>query len=102
MKQTHDIKLAESFSPITKKLDEVKVSTQIVGEVVKESTTPRLAIENTYSALPIENEQIQPGIIYDTSLENTLSNMKRTVFFIKKKDIMVMFFRMDFQLKMQW
>ena len=28
LKQTHDIKLAESLSPITKKLDEVKESTQ--------------------------------------------------------------------------
>ena len=28
LKQTHDVKLAESLSPITKKLDEVKESTQ--------------------------------------------------------------------------
>ena len=28
LKQTHDVKLAESLSPITKKLDEVNKSTQ--------------------------------------------------------------------------
>ena len=35
LKQTHDIKLAESLSPITEKLDEVKKSTQEVGEIIK-------------------------------------------------------------------
>ena len=37
LKQTHDVKLAESLSPITKKLDEVNKSTQEVGDKVKES-----------------------------------------------------------------
>ena len=36
-KQTHDVKLAEPFSLITKKLDEVKETTQKVGEIVKKS-----------------------------------------------------------------
>ena len=36
-KQTHDIKLAESLSPIAKKLDEVKESTQEVGEIIKKT-----------------------------------------------------------------
>ena len=56
MKRTHDIKLAESLSPITKKLDD---STKKITDVTKESTqtldvikepqpeTPQLAIENT-------------------------------------------------------
>ena len=35
MKQTHDIKLAESFSPITKKVDEVRDANQTLGEVFK-------------------------------------------------------------------
>ena len=68
------MKLAESLSPITKKLDEIKKSNQKLGEIVKESNTPRLAIENSHNALPIENEQIQPSVMYDTSLENTLNN----------------------------
>ena len=49
LKQTLDIKLAESFSPITKKLEEVKETTQNLGDVIKESQpkTPQQAIENT-------------------------------------------------------
>ena len=38
LKQTHDVKLAESLNPITKKLDEVNKSTQEVGEVFKKIT----------------------------------------------------------------
>ena len=76
LKQTHDLKLAESLLPNTKKL----------GDVIKESkpetsqsaidNTSQPAIENTQISLPIENERIQPGVVYDRSLENTLSNMK--------------------------
>ena len=87
-KLTHDVKLTESFSPITKELDEFNESTQKIGEIVKESKTPQLAMENNHNAIPIENEQIQPGVIYDTSLENTLNNMKNnTGFFnIEERD----------------
>ena len=35
LKQTHDVKLAESLSPITKKLDDVNKYTQEVGETSK-------------------------------------------------------------------
>ena len=71
LKQTHDIKLAETLSPITKKLDE---TSEKLGVVIKESTqnlenTPQPAIENN-------QDDTQPGILYDVSLENTLSNMK--------------------------
>ena len=87
LKQTYDVKLSESLSPISKKLDEVKESTQKLGDVIKENKTPQLAIENTHSALPIENEKIQPVVMYDTSLENTLYNMKKNWFFkIKERD----------------
>ena len=83
LKQTHDIKLAESLSPITKKLNTINESTEKISEVIKESQpqTPQPSIENTHTALPIENEQIQPGVIYDTSLENTLNIMKKYWFF---------------------
>ena len=82
LKQTLDIKLADNLSPITKKLDEVREFTQKLGDVIKENNTPQLATENTHSALPIENEQIQPGVIYDTSLENTLSMMENNTGFL--------------------
>ena len=85
LKQTHDIKLAESLSPITKKLDEtskklddtIKESTQNLENVINENITPKPAIENTPTIqTAIENTQTQPGILYDVSLENTLTNMK--------------------------
>ena len=84
LKQTHDVKLAESLSPITKRFGKVKESTEKLGGVIEESqpNTPQPAIENnqddTQPQLPIENDQddTQPGILYDVSLENTLTNMK--------------------------
>ena len=39
LNQTHDVKLAESLSPITKKLDELNKSTQEVGDKIKESNS---------------------------------------------------------------
>ena len=36
LKQTHDDKLAESLSPITKRLDELKESTEKLGDVIKD------------------------------------------------------------------
>ena len=47
LKQTHDNKLAESLSPITKKLDEVKKTNEELGDVIKESYTSQPAMENT-------------------------------------------------------
>ena len=75
LKQTHDIKLAESLSPNTEKLDEVKNSTQDLGDVIKESQpeTPQLAIENSPTTYqPIENNE---GTIYDVEMEKLLSKM---------------------------
>ena len=74
LKKTHDIKLAESLSPIAKKLDGVKETTQKIGDVIKESQqeTPQLAIENTPTHQPIENIEV---VLYDVDLENTLKNM---------------------------
>ena len=39
LKETHGVKLAESLSPITEKLDEVKKSTRKVGDIIKESNS---------------------------------------------------------------
>ena len=74
LKQTYDIKLAESLSPITKKLDEVKKSTQEslspitrklntinqstqkVGDIIKESNfekenIPSILLQDTFESL---------------------------------------------------
>ena len=89
LKQTHDVKLAESLSPITTKLDEtseklgdvIKESTQKLGNVIKDNNTPHLAIENTPTTQqPIENNE---GNIYDVELENNLNKMKDNTGFFK-------------------
>ena len=45
-KQTHDIKLAEIISPIAMKLEDVRTSTQKVGEDLNENKSFQLEIEN--------------------------------------------------------
>ena len=90
LKQTHDIKLSESLSPITKRLDLVEnTKGETIGDLIKKTESPAIeniqtqpetpAIENTPTQpeIPaIENVQTQSGILYDVSLENTLTNMK--------------------------
>ena len=75
MKQTHDVRLAESLSPITKKLDEVR-------DDFKESKpeTPQLAIANTQTPA-IENTRVS------NSLRDTLSFMKKSNNFFKLDQI---------------
>ena len=95
LEQTHDKKLAESLSPITKRLDLVANNKgEKIGELIKKSEqetpqlaventqtqpeTPQTAIENTLTPQPVENNE---GVIYDVELENTLNNMKNNAGF---------------------
>ena len=98
LKQTHYKKLAESLSPITKRLDLVENKKgEKKGELIKKSEqetpqlaientqtqpeTPQAAIENTLTLQPVENTE---GVIYDVELENTLNDMKNNAgFFLK-------------------
>ena len=82
LKQTHDLKLAESLSPITERLDKVKESTEKLGDVIKESQpkTPQLAIENNPINQSIEDNE---GRIYDVQLEDTLNKMADNTGFLK-------------------
>ena len=78
LKQTHDIRLAESLSPITKKLDEVNESTKQLGKIVKNTD-----VEDGISQTPaIKNI---PGT---QSLRDTLTHMKgsRNFFELVEKD----------------
>ena len=74
LKQTHDINITESLLPITKKLEQVDKFTKESGKILKwtnsEDETPQLAIE-------IVRNDIQSGVLYNTSLENTLTNVKK-------------------------
>ena len=88
LKQTHGIKLAESLSPITERLDKVKESTEKLGDVIKESQpkTPQIAIENTpQPAIEYNQDDAQPGVLYDVELENNLNKMKDNTGFFKTK-----------------
>ena len=71
LKQTHDIKLAESLSSITKKLDEVRDEIEN-----SKPETPQLAITNTQTPA-IENTTTSQ------SLRDTLSFMKKSKNFFK-------------------
>ena len=81
LKQTHDVNLAESLSPITKKLDEVNKSTQEVGEIIKKSQPSqniKTTLQNSQSQTPhIENTNIS------RSLLDTLAFMKTSKSFFK-------------------
>ena len=82
---THDINLAESLSPITKKL-EVKESTKKLAELIEKSqleNIPQPAIEHTKPHQPIENNE---SVIYDTELENTLKNTKNNTGFFETNE----------------
>ena len=73
LKQTHDVKLAESLSPITKKLDTINESTQKIGELVRKSN-----VEDGNTQTPaIENTNIS------RSLLDTLTDMKGNKNFLK-------------------
>ena len=82
LKQTHDLKIAESLSPITERLDKVKESTEKLGDAIKESQpkTTQLAIENNPIHQPIENNE---GRIYDVQLGKTLNKMTDNTGFFK-------------------
>ena len=76
LNQTHDVKLAESLSPITKKLDVINETTKQLGEIVRKSddedgNTQTPAIEN---------------IIGTSSLRDTLAFMKKSNNFFKLKE----------------
>ena len=73
LKPTHDIQLAESLSPVTKKLDEVIESTKKLGEIVKKSDVED---ENTQTPA-IQN------IIGTQSLRDTLAMLKGSKNFFK-------------------
>ena len=68
LKQTHDIKLAENLSPITKRLDVINEPTKQLGEIVKKSE-----VQDGNTQTPaIEN------IAGTQSLRDTLTPMKRS------------------------
>ena len=71
LKQTHDLQLAESLTPITKKLDEVNDSTKKVGEVIKESNSEN---EDNKEIVTDKIKNIPSSIL----LQETLKSLAKT------------------------
>ena len=80
LEKTHDKKIAESLSPLTKRLDLIENNKgEKIVDLIKKSESELPAIENTQAQAEtpaIENTPMQPGVLYEVSLENTLTNMK--------------------------
>ena len=72
LKQTHDIKLAESLSPITKNLEEVNKFTKNLGDIRKESNSEN---ENFQQIVPIETES------EDENIQTKLKALPNSSFF---------------------
>ena len=84
LKQTHDIKSAESLSPITKKLDEVKETTEKIADGFKElqPDTPQFANENTPSThQPIKNNE---GAVFGVELQKYIKDYEKQCCFSSK------------------
>ena len=86
LKQTHNKKLAESLSPITKRLDLVEnTKGERIGDIIKKSEQETPAIENTQTQpetpqLAIANTQTpaEENITVSQSLRDTLAFMKKS------------------------
>ena len=80
LKQTHDMKLAESLSPITKKLEEVNKSTESLRDIIKE---PNSGNENNQEIVPVEieseDENIQTNFRAPPNNSNFSDLMTKTI-----------------------
>ena len=63
LKQTPDIELAENLSPITKKFDEVKESTQKLRDVIKESQPETLQLANEKHSTTTQSRSFATALI---------------------------------------
>ena len=93
LKQTHDLKLAEILSPITKKLDEINKSTKMISDVLKKSNSD---IENNQEIIPVEiesqDEIIQTSLralpnssIFTDLMSKTLGRLMSSLKSLKRK-----------------
>ena len=65
------------------KLEEVDESSEKLGKRVGKNNWPEPAIENTRNELAIENTQ--PGVLDDTSSEDTSTNMQTAKNFFERR-----------------
>ena len=92
LKQTHDIKLAESLLPITKSLEKVNKYIKKLGDVIKKSTSEN---ENNQEIVPVEthsdnsagdNMKILPNnSIFSDLMANTLGRLRSGLNYLRIK-----------------
>ena len=93
LKQTNDVKSAESLSPITKKLDKINKSTKKIGEVIKGSISEN---ENIQEIVPVETESedeniqsnlrtLPNSLIFSDSMTKTLGRLRLSANSLKIK-----------------
>ena len=75
LKQTHDVKLAESLSPVTKKLDTINESTQKISDVIKERNSK---VDIDIKALPNSSKFSNSMRQMIGSLMNSRNSLKIT------------------------
>ena len=88
LEKTHNKKLAESLSPLTKRLDLIENNTgEKIGDIIKKSESESPAIENTKTIL--QNSESQTPAIENTSqaLRDTLTLMKRNKNFFNLEQV---------------
>ena len=93
LKQTHNVKLAESLSPITKKLEEVNKSTKKIGEVIKGSNSENEKIQEIVPVeIESEDENIQTNLralpnssIFSDQMTKTLGRLMSSANSLKIK-----------------
>ena len=89
LKQTHDIKLAESLSPITKELDEVNKSTKKIGEANSENANNQeivpVEIESEDENIQINLRGLPNSSIFSELMSKTLGRLMSSLYSLKIK-----------------
>ena len=79
MERTNDRKSAEFLIPVTKNLSKVTEAIEQLSSFETESeTSTQPAIDNLKRGLKNNHDQSSYDVLYDTSLENTLIDLKET------------------------
>ena len=93
LKQTHDVKLSETLSLITKKLEEVNKSTKKISEVIKESNSENaknqeiapVEIESEDKSIQTKLRALPNSSIFSESISKTLERWLSSLNSLKSK-----------------
>ena len=74
LKQTHQKQLAETVTPITRKLSK---TTEAIQKLSFSEAKNAMSIQPTKNTQNHSREGVTEGIVHDTSLEHTIENIKK-------------------------